>query len=105
MVIFSVRRRIYLILFIEHGVALGIQTAIGCFARIIGPITGTALYDLEDARPNPTRQDSTFHTGQYLWPTTGSIMMTGVLVVIVGWSRLVPFAVYQQRKRELTQPI
>ena len=77
---------------------MGIQTAIGCISRIVGPIMGTLLYDAEtpirlgDGRP--------YTHAIYVFLTTGGILLIAALVELASWRRLVPFSMHQHRKRE-----
>lgn len=77
--------------------AMGVQTAIGCLARIIGPIAGTALYDLEPVKVLLSG-GRTFHTGVYLWLTTSAVMLVGLVLLAGGWRRLVPYGSYVHRR-------
>lgn len=67
---------------------MGMQTAIGCLARIVGPICATLLYDLEqpvihDGRP--------YWTGIFVFPPTAALLLCGAVLMAVFWRRLVPW--------------
>ncbi len=64
---------------------MGIQTALGCLSRIVGPTMATQLFDAEPV------DDSHYHRGYYVFLTTAGVLMVGIMLMMATWRRLVGY--------------
>lgn len=71
----------------DHGLQIGIQTAVGALARIFGPVLSMTLYEVEKW---PLEGEEEYQlTGRFVWMTGFLIMILSVCLTIYTWGKLV----------------
>lgn len=72
----------------RHGVMMGLQTSVGCLARIVGPLLGTFLLDVE---ASVEWEGRVFKRGWIVFPFAAGVHLLGVLLCLYMVKRMKTF--------------